>query len=75
MNYLRLKQLRNKINISKSKIYADMKNKNFPTNIKLGRMSLWIEEEIDEYIKFISCGNKTEGEVKEFVKHLMSKRN
>lgn len=75
MNYLRLKQLQNKINISKSKIYADMKNKKFPINIKLGRMSLWVEEEIDEYIKFVSCGNKTEVEVKEFVEYLMSKRN
>ncbi|MGV7960384.1 AlpA family transcriptional regulator [Photorhabdus tasmaniensis] len=48
---LRLAQVRAKTGLCKSQIYAHMKEKRFPSSIKIGPTAVaWLEQEIDEWI-------------------------
>lgn len=48
---LRLAQVRAKTGLCKSQIYAHMKEKQFPSSIKIGPTAVaWLEQEIDEWI-------------------------
>lgn len=49
-NLLSIKQLIQKLGMSRSTIYALIKRNDFPQPIKIGRLARWIESEIDDYI-------------------------
>lgn len=50
---LRIRDVIDKTKIGKTKIYNMIKNNEFPRHVKIGGMSLWIEEEIDIWIEGI----------------------
>lgn len=74
MNYLRLKQLTVKLNISKSKIYLNINEGLFPEPVKIGRSSFWPEDEIERLMYFLISENRNETEIKDFVKKMMEER-
>lgn len=74
MNYLRLKQLTIKLNISKSKIYLNIARGLFPSPVKIGRSSFWVEDEIDRLMRFLTIADRREIEIKEFVEEIMEER-
>ena len=74
MNYLRLNQVKVKFGVSKSKIYLDINRGLFPGPIKIGRSSFWLESEIDRLMCFLSSINRTEMEIKEFIKQITEER-
>lgn len=74
MNYLKLKQITDKINISKSKIYLNITKGLFPRPVKMGRSSFWLENEVDHLMRFLAVTDRKETEVKEFVEKLMEER-
>lgn len=47
---IRLPQVKAMVGISTSVIYDKMKNGDFPKQIKMGRLSGWIESEIQDWI-------------------------
>ncbi|WP_374358149.1 helix-turn-helix transcriptional regulator [Pseudoduganella danionis] len=47
---LRLPAVKSRVSFSKSKIYADIAAGKFPPPIKLGRVSGWIESEIEDFL-------------------------
>ena len=50
-NLLTIKEVMNKVRLSRSRIYFYIKNNNFPKQVKLTtRKSLWVEEEINQWI-------------------------
>ena len=52
LNILKLRQVTDKAAISRSSLYAKVKQGMFPAPVKLGeRASGWIEDEIDEWIE------------------------
>ena len=52
LKILKLKQVTEKAAISRSSLYAKVKQGKFPAPVKLGeRASGWIEDEIDEWIE------------------------
>ena len=52
MKILKLRQVTEKAAISRSSLYAKVKQGKFPAPVKLGeRASGWIEDEIDEWIE------------------------
>ncbi len=54
MKILKLRQVTEKAAISRSSLYAKVKQGKFPAPVKLGeRASGWIEDEIDEWIEQI----------------------
>ena len=48
MNYLRIEKLTEKLSIKRNTVYKFMLDGILPRPIKLGKVSLWIEEEVDE---------------------------
>ena len=51
MNFLRLPQLKKRVPLSRSGIYAQIAQGTFPAPVRLGPRSVaWIESEIDEWI-------------------------
>ena len=74
MNYLKLKQLTIKLNISKSKIYLNIARGLFPQPIKIGRSSFWPEEEIDYLMRFLAIADRNEMEIRTFVEKIMEER-
>ena len=74
MNYLKLKQLMAKLNISKSKIYLNIAKGLFPQPVKIGRSSFWPENEIDRLMHFLVIADREEIEIKEFVEEIMEER-
>lgn len=50
MSLMRLEQLMLKIGLKKPTIYSMMKRGLLPRPIKIGRASLWVESEIDEFL-------------------------
>jgi len=47
---IRLPEVQRLVGLGKTKIYAEMKSGAFPRAVKLGRMSGWVESEIDDWI-------------------------
>ena len=47
---LRLPQVREMVGLGTTAIYGKMKDGEFPKQIKLGRLSGWVESEIQEWI-------------------------
>lgn len=50
MTTLRLPQVKAKTGLSKSRIYALIKEGRFPKPGKVGETSLWLESEVDEFL-------------------------
>lgn len=51
MRLVRLKEVVERVQLSKSTIYKMMTNREFPHNVSLGeRASAWVEHELDEWI-------------------------
>jgi len=62
LKILKLKQVTEKAAISRSSLYAKVKQGKFPAPVKLGeRASGWIEDEIDEWIEQIRLKRVEEG--------------
>lgn len=74
MNYLKLKQITDKLNISKSKIYLNITKGLFPRPVKMGRSSFWLENEVDHLMRFLAVTDRKEIEIKDFVKKIMEER-
>lgn len=53
---LRLPEVLERVGMSRSPLYVRIKDKTFPAPVKNGRMSLWPESVIDQYIKNL-CAN------------------
>ncbi len=51
MNYLRIKDIEEKIRLKKSKIYNLISEGLFPKPFKVGAASLWTESEVDLALK------------------------
>jgi len=51
MKLLTLKEVIEKTSFKKSTIYKFIKTKNFPSPVKFGHSSRWVESEIDNWIK------------------------
>jgi prophage regulatory protein len=47
MKYLRINQVIEKLGLKKPTIYAYMKRGLLPKPVKLGRVSIWLESEVD----------------------------
>ena len=59
MSLMRLERLMLKIGLKKPTIYSMMKRGLLPRPIKIGRASLWVESEIDEFVEAkINAKNK-----------------
>lgn len=54
MNGIRLKQLESKLGIKKTKIYSLIQEGKLPSPVKIGRASIWIEEEINQALMVMS---------------------
>lgn len=54
MNGLRLKQVEVKLGIKKTKIYSLIQEGKLPSPVKIGRASVWIEEEINNALMIMS---------------------
>lgn len=48
--HYRMKDICQMLNLSKSKIYLDISKNLFPAPIKLGRTSVWSEDQLTEYL-------------------------
>lgn len=48
---IRLPQVRDLVGLGTTAIYAKMKSGDFPKQIKLGRLSGWVESEIQAWIR------------------------
>ena len=48
---LNIQAVANKTNRGRSTIYKDIAENKFPTQIKIGRSSSWVEDEIDQWIE------------------------
>ena len=48
--FLRLPDICRKLGISKSTIYLWITQKRFPEPLKIGRMSVWLESQVDEWM-------------------------
>lgn len=57
---LRLPQVRAMVGLGTTAIYNRMKNGNFPKQIKLGRLSGWIESEVQAWINEQIMANRPE---------------
>ncbi|MAO68409.1 MULTISPECIES: AlpA family transcriptional regulator [Idiomarina] len=58
MRFIRLKEVVNKVVLSRSSIYRRIANEDFPKPILLGgRASGWIESEVDEWL--MQCVRKS----------------
>lgn len=51
MKRLRLPSVIDKVGLAKATIYLKIKNNQFPKPRKDGRVSYWLESDIDEWIK------------------------
>jgi prophage regulatory protein len=47
---IRLPQVKEKVGLGTTAVYEKMKQGTFPKQIKIGRLSGWIESEIEEWI-------------------------
>jgi prophage regulatory protein len=47
---LRLKEVQDRVGISKTTIYDRVKAKSFPAPVHLGTMAAWVESEVDAWI-------------------------
>ena len=72
--YIALDKVLNRLDGSKSTIYAKMSAGLFPSSIKIGeRRVVWLEHEIDAMTRaYLSCPSQEE--LKAFVKKLEAKR-
>ena len=72
--YIALDKVLNRLDSSKSTIYAKMGQGLFPSSIKIGeRRVAWLEHEVDAMMAFyVSCPSQEE--LKAFVKSLEAKR-
>lgn len=50
MNYLRMKELCEKTSLSRSYVYLLIKEKKFPKGIKIGRVRVWEEREVIDFL-------------------------
>lgn len=50
-NFLRIPAVMKKVSLGKTAIYAKINAGDFPPPIKLGYVSVWLESEIDEWIR------------------------
>ncbi|PZR90327.1 MAG: transcriptional regulator [Stutzerimonas stutzeri] len=48
--YLRLKDLLERVPLSRPTIYRLVKKRDFPQPVKLGAASVWIESEIEQWV-------------------------
>ncbi|MFN9969438.1 MAG: helix-turn-helix transcriptional regulator [Phycisphaerae bacterium] len=60
MRFIPLSKIEDKAGVKKTKIYAMIANREFPQPRKVGRRSLWLESEIDEWIAQIAASNTPE---------------
>jgi len=51
MKLLTLREITIKTGFKKSTVYKFIKTKNFPSPIKFGRSSRWLEEEVEKWIR------------------------
>ena len=51
IGFLRLAEVLRRVGLSKPKVYRLMKEDNFPRPRKVGRASLWRNDEIDRWIR------------------------
>ncbi|MFG6111165.1 helix-turn-helix transcriptional regulator [Stenotrophomonas nematodicola] len=47
---LRLKEVQDRVGMSKTTIYDRVRTKNFPAPVHLGTMAAWVESEVDAWI-------------------------
>lgn len=52
---IRLPEVVSQVGLKKSTIYDMIKRETFPKQIKLGRMSVWSEREIQEWIETLKA--------------------
>ncbi|HQS03701.1 MAG: hypothetical protein B7Y07_10870 [Halothiobacillus sp. 24-54-40] len=60
---IRLPEVMNKVGLCRTSIYMLIAGGQFPTPRKLGRASLWIEAEIDQWISDVAQAQKGGGSV------------
>lgn len=60
MKLLTLKEVAKKTGFKKSTIYKFIKTKKFPSPIKIGRSSRWVEEKVEEWINYHIKGETNE---------------
>ena len=74
ITYIALDKVLNRVDSSKSTIYAKMGQGLFPSSIKIGeRRVVWLEHEIDAMTRaYLSCPSQEE--LRAFVKTLKAKR-
>jgi len=48
---IRLPEVRERVGLGKTAIYGRIKDRTFPSPIKLGRASGWIEEEVQQWVE------------------------
>lgn len=73
MRCLRVREAIKKTGLSKSTFYEKVKEGVFPKPIKIGKTSLWIEEEIDTVLRAYAAG-MPETQIKRIVKRLEQQR-
>lgn len=47
---IRIRQVMDKVGLGRTNIYARIATKGFPAPRKIGRASLWVEQEVEEWI-------------------------
>ncbi len=48
--FLRIKQVLERVPVSRNTIYRMMQKGDFPKNVEIGSVSFWIEREVDEWM-------------------------
>ncbi len=48
--FLRIKQVLERVPVSRNTIYRMMQKGDFPKNVEIGSVSFWIEKEVDEWM-------------------------
>lgn len=48
--FLRIKQVLERVPVSRNTIYRMMNKGEFPKNVEIGSVSFWIEREVDEWM-------------------------
>ncbi|GAB6182804.1 helix-turn-helix transcriptional regulator [Thermodesulfovibrio hydrogeniphilus] len=73
MRLLRMNEVTNKVGLKKAAIYGMIQEGLFPPQIKIGKASLWLEEEIDVIIS-LWVAQASKEEIKKTVQELVRKR-
>ena len=53
---LRLDEVLHRLSVSRSCLYAGIRKGRFPSGMKIGRMTFWLEEDIDALIEALKAG-------------------